>query len=352
MKAWAVVRNNEPLECIEVATPQATGSQVVLAVEACGVCHSDLHFWKGSYNLGGGRIMTLADRGVTLPRAPGHEIVGRAIAAGPDAGDVKLGESYIVYPWIGCGQCEDCANEDDNLCLKQSSLGVLQHGGFAAQVVAPHPRYLVPLGGLDPALASTFACSGITVYSAIQKVMPLAPDKPVVLIGAGGLGLAAIAMLRAFDHQAIVAVDLDPAKRQAALDMGATAVVDGSGDDVSARIIAAAGGPVRAVLDFVNSTSTAAIGFGALAKGGRLVNVGVAGGELTLSLAGMVFRALSVVGSNTGSPKDLRAVVELAKSGKLPAMPVTRFARDDANLAMRKLKSGEITGRAVLVETV
>ncbi|SIR08782.1 alcohol dehydrogenase [Bosea sp. TND4EK4] len=350
MKAWAVVRNNEPLECIEVTTPQPTGTQVVLAVEACGVCHSDLHFWKGSYNLGGGKTMTLTDRGVTLPRAPGHEVVGRVIATGPDASGVTIDESYIVYPWIGCGDCENCLNEDDNLCTAQKSIGVMQHGGFAGEVVAPHPRYLVPVGGLDPALASTFACSGITVYSAIQKVMPIAPDKPIVLIGAGGLGLAAIAMLRAFGHRAIVSVDLDPAKRQAALDMGATAAVDGGGEGAAQAIIDAAGGPVRAVIDFVNATSTAAAGFGALAKGGRLVNVGVAGGELTLSLAGMVFRAVSVVGSNTGSVKDLRAVVELAKSGKLPAMPVTRFPKDQANDVLQKLRHGEITGRAVLVE--
>lgn len=209
-----------------------------------------------------------------------------------------------------------------------------------------HPRYLV--GDLDPALASTFACSGITVYSAIQKVMPIAPDKPIVLIGAGGLGLAAIAMLRAFGHKAIVSVDLDPAKRQAALDMDATAAVDGSGEGVSQKIIDVAGGPVCTVIDFVNATSTAAAGLGALSKGGRLVNVGVAGGELMLSLAGMVFRAASVVGSNTGSVKDLRAVVELAKSGKLSAMPVTRYPKDEANSVLQKLKHGEITGRAVL----
>jgi alcohol dehydrogenase, propanol-preferring len=171
-----------------------------------------------------------------------------------------------------------------------------------------------------------------------------------VLIGAGGLGLAAISMLRAFDHRAIVSVDIDPAKRQAALDLGATAVVDGAGDDVSQKIIEAAGGPVNAVIDFVNASGTAAAAMGALAKGGTLVNVGVAGGELTLSLAGMVFRALSVIGSNTGTVKDLRAVVALAQSGKLPPLPVTRFPKDDANLAMQQLKAGEITGRAVLVD--
>jgi alcohol dehydrogenase/propanol-preferring alcohol dehydrogenase len=351
MKAWAVVRHSEPLECIEVKRPEPTGTDVVVAVEACGVCHSDLHFWKGVYNMGGGKVLTLADRGVTLPRAPGHEIAGRVVAAGPDATGVTVGERYVVYPWIGCGHCEHCLNEDDNLCASQSSIGVVRHGGFASEVVAPHPRYLVPLGGLDPALASTFACSGITVYSAIQKIMPMAPDKPIVLIGAGGLGLAAISMLRAFDHRAIISVDIDPAKRQAALDLGATAAVDGTGDDVAQRIIAAAGGPVEAVIDFVNASATAAAGMGALAKGGTLVNVGVAGGELTLSLAGMVFRALSVMGSNTGTVKDLRAVVALAQSGKLPPLPVTRFQKDDANLAMQQLKAGEITGRAVLVDS-
>lgn len=349
MKAWAVVRNQQKLECLEMPSPVPTGSEVVLEVTRCGVCHSDLHFWHGSYNMGGGKVMSLADRGVTLPRAPGHEITGRVVAMGPDAQGVAVGDERIVYPWIGCGRCARCLAGEDNLCLAQRSLGVIENGGFGSQVKVPHPRYLVAFDGLDPSLAATYACSGITVLSAIRKVMPLGPDEAVLLIGAGGLGLAAIAMLKALGHRRIVSVDISADKLRAAEAGGATAVVDGQAADVVARIQAAAGGPVPAAIDFVNSSATARMGFDALAKGGRLVLVGVAGGEMTLSLATMIFRAQSVVGSNTGTVADLRAVVELAQAGKLAPTPVQEFPKDAANDALMKLHHGEITGRAVLV---
>lgn len=155
MKAWAVVRNEQPLECIELPDPVPTGTEVVLDVTRCGVCHSDLHFWHGAYDMGGGKVMRLADRGVELPRAPGHEIVGRVVAVGPDAEGVAVGDDRIVYPWLGCGECDRCRVEQDNLCLKQASLGVIRHGGFAGRVKVPHPRYLVDYGDLDPSLAAT-----------------------------------------------------------------------------------------------------------------------------------------------------------------------------------------------------
>ena len=349
MKAWAVVRNEQPLECIEMPDPVPTGSEVVLDVTRCGVCHSDLHFWHGSYNLGGGKVMSLRDRGVTLPRAPGHEMTGRVVAFGPEARGVAVGDERIVYPWIGCGRCARCAAGEDNLCLAQRSLGVLENGGFGSRVKVPHPRYLVAYDGINPSLAATYACSGITVYSAIRKAMPLAPDEPVLLIGAGGLGLAAIAVLKALGHRRIVSLDVSAAKLRAASQAGATETVEGGEGDVVARIQAAAGGPVPAAIDFVNTSDTARTGMDALAKGGRLVLVGVAGGEITLSLAGMIFRAQGVLGSNTGTVADLRDVVALARSGKLAATPVQEFPKDAANDALMKLERGEITGRAVLV---
>lgn len=349
MKAWAVIRNEQPLECIEMLDPVPAGTEVVLEVTRCGVCHSDLHFWHGSYNLGGGKTMSLKDRGVTLPRAPGHEITGRVVALGPDAGGVAVGDERIVYPWIGCGRCARCRAGADNLCLAQRSLGVLENGGFGRLVKVPHARYLVDFAGIDPSTAATYACSGITVFSAIRKIEPLAPDDAVLLIGAGGLGLAGIAMLKALGHRRIVSVDLSASKRDAAMAAGATETVDGTGDDVVARIHAAAGGPVPAAIDFVNSSTTARTGLDALAKGGRLVLVGVAGGDLNLSLAALIFRAQSVLGSNTGTVADLRSVVELAQSGRLAPTPVEEFPRDAANEALMKLHHGEITGRAVLV---
>ncbi|WP_203075711.1 alcohol dehydrogenase [Falsiroseomonas ponticola] len=348
MKAWAVVRNRAPLECIEIADPDPSGTEVVLEVTQCGVCHSDLHFWEGEYDLGGGKVLKLTERGVTLPRAMGHEVVGRVVQCGPDATGVAVGDLRVVFPWLGCGVCARCLAGEDNICATPSSIGVMRHGGYADSVVVPHPRYLVDPGTVDPALAATYACPGITVYSAIRKAMPLPPDAPFVLIGAGGLGLAAISMLRALGHRRIVSLDISAEKRAAALEMGADAVVDPGAPNAMARLMAATGGPVLAAIDFVNAGSTAQLGFDALAKGGKLVLVGIMGGEMPLSLASMIFRPRSILGSATGSPQDLREVIALAQSGRLAPIPITRMPRSRANEALQLLHDGKVTGRIVL----
>ena len=348
MRAWAVVENGADLEEMEMPTPEPQGTEILLEVTHCGVCHSDLHIWDGYYDLGGGKTMSLRDRGVVLPLAMGHEIVGRVAKLGPEAKGVEVGDVRIVFPWLGCGHCERCLAEEDNMCLVSRALGVYQNGGYATHVVAPHPRHLIDPGGLDPALAATYACSGVTVYSAIQKAMPMPPDKPIVVIGAGGLGLAAISVLKALGHGNIVSVDLSEEKRQAALAAGATKVVDSSGEGVADRIIAACGGPAEAIIDLVNASATAAFAFAALRKGGKLIQVGLFGGELSLPLPIMAMRSLTVQGSYVGNPKELRALVELAQDGKLQAMPITEMKQKDANEALTRLRDGKVTGRVVL----
>lgn len=352
MRAWAVVENGADLREIEMPTPEPKGTEVLLDVTHCGVCHSDLHIWEGYYDLGGGKRMSLQDRGVVLPLAMGHEIVGRVAKLGPDAegipGGVKVGDLRIVFPWVGCGRCERCRAEEDNMCLTSRSIGVYQNGGYATHVLAPHPRHLVDPGTLDPAVAATYACSGITVYSAIRKVMPMPPDDPVVLVGAGGLGLNAIAILKALGHRNIVVVDLSEEKLRAAQEAGATKVVT-AGEDTTARIVEAAGGPVGAVVDMVNGTATARFAFDALRKGGKLVQVGLFGGELSLPLPLMAIRALTVQGSYVGNPKELRELVALAQDGRLDPLPVTRMPRHEANAALMRLRDGVVTGRIVLI---
>jgi propanol-preferring alcohol dehydrogenase len=348
MRAWAVVENAAPLKEIELPTPEPTGTQVLLEVTHCGVCHSDLHIWEGRYDLGGGRVMLLKDRGVTLPLAMGHEIVGRVLKLGPEAKGVAVGARRIVYPWVGCGTCAACLSEQDNMCQTPRSIGVFQHGGYATHVLAPHPRHLIDPGALDPALAATYACSGITVYSAVQKVLPLPAEEPVVLIGAGGLGLQAIAVLRALGHGNIVSVDISAEKRDAALKAGATQAVDGSGEGVASRIVAACGGPVGAIIDLVNGTASARAAFEALRKGGRLVQVGLFGGELSLPLPMMAMRALTIQGSYVGTPGDLRALVALAGEGRLPPLPIEEVPMPSADAALTRLRQGRVTGRLVL----
>ncbi|MGH7120137.1 MAG: alcohol dehydrogenase [Acetobacteraceae bacterium] len=348
MRAWAVVANGAPLQEIELPTPEPKGTEVLLEVTHCGVCHSDLHIWEGWYDLGGGRRISLKDRGVTLPLAMGHEIVGRVVKLGPEVTGVAPGDRRIVFPWVGCGTCARCLAEEDNMCLTPRSIGIYQHGGYATHVLAPHPRHLIDPGTLDPALAATYACSGITVYSAIRKVMPLPPSEPCVVVGAGGLGLSAITVLKAFGHANIVVVDVSAEKRMAALAAGAAKVVDGNGEAVAREIMAACGGPVGAIIDLVNGTASARFSFDALRKGGKLVQVGLFGGELTLPLPLMAMRALTVQGSFVGNPKDLRALVRLAQEGKLEPLPVTTVPQREANAALMRLKDGKVTGRLVL----
>ncbi len=349
MRAWAVVENGAPLKELELPTPEPKGTEVLLEVTHCGVCHSDLHIWEGYYDIGGGKKMSLKDRGVTLPLAMGHEIVGRVVQLGPDAKGVKPGDIRIVFPWLGCGTCDKCLNEEDNMCtVAARSLGVYANGGYGTHVIAPHPRHLVDPGNLDPAVAATYACSGITVYSAIRKVMPVPKHEAIVLVGAGGLGMNAIAVLKAMGHENIVSVDVSAEKRAAALKAGAHKVVDGNGEDVAKRIIETAGGPVLAVIDLVNGTQTARFAFEALRKGGKLIQVGLFGGELTLPLPIMAIRALTVQGSYVGNPKELRELVKLAQDGKLQALPVATVPQNQAYDALMRLRDGQVTGRLVL----
>ncbi len=352
MRAWAVVENEAPLAEIELPTPEPKGTEVLLETTYCGVCHSDLHIWEGRYDLGGGKVMNLRDRGLSLPLAMGHEIVGRVVKLGPEARGVKPGDVRIVFPWVGCGNCASCLAEEDNMCLSPKSLGVYQNGGYGTHVIAPHPRHLVDPGTLDPAIAATYACSGITVYSAINKVMPLPPDEPVVLIGAGGLGLQAIAVLRALGHRNIVSVDISEEKRRAAIAEGASKVVDGSGEGVTKRIIEACGGQPRAIIDLVNGSASARFAYDALRKGGKLVMVGLFGGELSLALPLVPIRALTVQGSYVGNPRELRELVALAQGGSLPAIPVETVPQREAGAALMRLRAGKVTGRLVLKSEV
>ncbi len=350
MRAWAVVETKQPLREIELPTPEPTGKQVLLEVTHAGVCHSDLHIWEGEFDLGSRGKMKLSDRGVVLPLAMGHEIVGRVVKWGPEAEGqgLAVGQTRIVFPWVGCGTCARCRAEDDNMCLQGKALGVFQNGGYATHVLAPEPRHLVDPGSLDPALAATYACSGITVYSAINKVMPLAPEEPIVLVGAGGLGLQAIAVLKAMGHRRIVSVDVSAEKLAAAKAAGATDTLEATGEGVTARLLETCGGPVMAVIDLVNGTQTAQFAFDALTKGGKLVQVGLFGGELTVPLPLMAMRALTVQGSYVGNPKELRALVALAQGGKLPPIPITREPLRNADSALQRLRAGKVTGRIVL----
>ncbi|WP_374414704.1 alcohol dehydrogenase [Novosphingobium colocasiae] len=348
MKLWAVVENDKPLVCLERPDPVPVGREVLVRVSHCGVCHSDLHFVHGVFDLGGGKTLRITDRGVKLPCAPGHEIVGTVVALGPEASGVAIGDQRIVYPWIGCGECELCNNDNENLCYTPRGLGVIQDGGFGSHIILPNETYLFAFDGIDPAVAATFPCSGLTVYSAIQKAMPLNPEKAVLVVGAGGLGLVAVRMLRALGFAHVIVADLSAEKRAAALEAGASAAIDNSAEDAQEQVAAAGGGLLQAAFDFVNVAPTVALALEALGKQGKLVLVGVGGGELPLSLASLIFRPRTIMGTITGNRRHLAEVIALAQSGRFVPFAVTRMPKDSANEALALLDAGKVVGRIVL----
>ena len=352
MDLWALTEWDTPLKKIQKPIPQPQGTEVLIKVTHAGVCHSDLHFAEGFYDIGGGKRFYVKDRGVQLPVAMGHEILGEVAEVGPEVGSaLVIGSQQVVYPCLGCGSCTRCSQGEDNLCTAQRGLGTVRDGGFAEYAMVPHPKYLFELGELDPAVACTFGCSGITTLSAVSKVMPLPPDEPVLLIGAGGLGLAAISMLKAYGHKAIVSVDIDDEKVAVAAAAGATQTVNSSRPDAAEAILTATGGPVIAVIDFVNSSKTAAMVNGMLAKGAKWVQVGVMRGSIELSLVGNIFRGLTIYSNIMGNLGHLQQVMEFAKQGKLSPLPVQKMPWDSVNEAMELLHKGKASGRIVLVKS-
>jgi len=349
MKSYDVVEFRAPLQLIERPTPKPTGTEVLVRTLAAGVCHSDIHIWEGEYDLGGGKKLNVRERGMTPPFTMGHEIVGEVVALGPEAEGVRLGDRRVVHPWIGCGECVVCRKGDEQLCLKPRFLGVHKPGGYADHVLVPHPRYLVDFGGLTPEQAAPYACSGVTTYGALKKIDPaVRASEPVVLIGAGGLGLMAITVLKAMGGHGAISVDIDAKKREAALKVGALATIDGAAPDAVKQIQAATKGGAYGVVDFVGSGSTARLGTDCLAKGGRYVIVGLFGGDITLSTLFLPWRAIAIQGSYVGSLGELKELMALATAGKVPPAPVTRHPLHEASATLEKLRRGEVIGRAVL----
>jgi D-arabinose 1-dehydrogenase-like Zn-dependent alcohol dehydrogenase len=348
MLSYDVVDWGKPLQKALRDTPKPAGSEVLLKLKFCGVCHSDVHIRDGYFDLGGGKKMNMSDRGMKPPLTLGHEPYGTIIAAGPDAGAVSIGADRVVMPWTGCMNCARCAEGNDNLCAAPKFVGVARPGGYADHLIVPHPRYLVDPQGVDPAFAATLACSGITTYAAINKLRPYSDDDWIMVIGAGGLGLQCVALLFAMGHKRILCADIDAAKLAAARAAGATEVLDTRDADALKKLQVLGGAGVYGVIDLVGAAATASLGIAALRKGGRYVVCGLYGGEIPVSLVTLAQRAIAIQGSYVGTVADLQAVIALAASGRLKPIPIEVRPVAELERTLAQLKDGGIVGRVVV----
>jgi len=343
MLSWDVVEHGKPLQKAMRETPRPKGAEVLVRITRSGVCHSDLHIWDGYFDWGGGKRFYVKERGCVPPFTLGHEPFGVVEALGPRAKGVKVGQKRIIYPWIGCGKCATCKAGQDNYCLQSRYLGVNVPGAYSTHVLVPDAKYLVDAAGVDESFAATLACSALTAYSATAKLPALGPKDRVAVIGCGGVGLSGVSVLKAKGVKNIVACDIDPAKLAIAAKLGAARTLDTRTPQAAEELRGIAG-----VLDFVGSPATAALGIGALRKGGRHVVVGLYGGELVHPLPPIAQRAIGIVGSYVGNLQELKEVVALAKRKKLKPQPIETRDAGRANAALEDLKAGRVLGRIVL----
>jgi alcohol dehydrogenase, propanol-preferring len=348
MRSFDVCQCSAPLQAMEREAPTPQGTEVLLKMLAAGVCHSDIHIWDGYYEIGGGKKLILADRGIKLPLTMGHENVGEVIAVGPDVKGVKIGDVRLVNPWMGCGVCKVCQRGDENLCLKSRNLGVFSNGGYATHLLIPSPRHLFDIGDMTPEQAAPLACSGVTAFSALKKVADTLKDEAVVIIGAGGVGLMGVTLARKMGANNVIVVDIDKTKREAAMKAGATSTVDGSAADAVDQIKAATGGGAWAVIDFVGSGSTVKLAVDSVIKGGRVIVVGLFGGDITVPTPYLPMRAMTLQGSYVGSQTDMAELLDLVKRTGLPPVPIRTRPLEDVNEALNDLRAGKIVGRVVL----
>ena len=320
---------------------------MLVRIERCGLCHSDLHIQDGYADLGGGKKLDTT-RGMTLPFTLGHEIAGIVDEVGPDVPAGLVGAKKAVFPWIGCGQCRDCRNGDENLCTRQRFLGVSIDGGFATHVLVPDAKYLLDY---DPAArqpAATLMCSGVTAYGALKRLVDRPRQRNLLLVGLGGVGMMGLAFAQAMFKQPITVADLSPAARETALKNGAAIAYDPSEPDVIKRILKETDGGFDEVVDFAGNEKSMAFAVAVAARGGKVVVSGLMGGQFTLPMVQWVYKRLTVEGFMVGTLAEAHELMALARAGKIKPTPMREEPMGDVQKWIDELRAGHVVGRIVL----
>jgi propanol-preferring alcohol dehydrogenase len=342
MSAYRLSGWGRPVELVDVPVPVPRGREVVVEVQAVGLCHSDL-------------FVMSCDEGVLpydLPLTLGHEVAGRVVAVGELADSSLVGRDGVVHGVWSCGECHNCRRGQDNYCVAlggRVGCGLGRDGGLAEYVLVPDARHLVTATGVAPAALAPLADAGLTAYHAIQQHRDaLVGDCAALVIGVGGLGHLAVQILRATTSARVVASDPRPEACALAERLGAHHAA-GSVEEAMTLLATGAGLPgADVVLDFVGSDETMRLGAAALVPGGRLVVVGGARGSMAVGKGLTLPLGWQVSAPFWGSRRDLVAVVELAERGLLEAV-VEEVAFDDVPAAYARLDRGGVTGRLVVV---
>jgi alcohol dehydrogenase, propanol-preferring len=336
MKAAIVREFKAPLRIEEIESPTPSLNEVLIKIEACGVCHSDLHLAEGDWP----QMMKIVKKPLIL----GHEVVGRIVEKGTEVTHLEIGDRVGVA-WIhyACGECELCLEGNENLCPKQQITGATVDGGYAEMMKAKASHVIKVPDALTSEEAAPLFCAGVTVYRAIKKAT-IQPGQRLAIFGIGGLGHLAVQIAKSFGAE-VIAIDVSDEKLAFARSLGASHTINAATEKTVQRIAALGGAHIALVTSAAKAAYDTA--FFSLRPGGTIAVVGLPAEPLTFSAIAMVAREVRIIASAVGTREDVRQVLELAAAGKLRCRIETR-SLDQINETLDEMRRGNISGRVVL----
>ncbi|MEM3629523.1 MAG: alcohol dehydrogenase catalytic domain-containing protein [Candidatus Bathyarchaeia archaeon] len=339
MKAMRVHEYGQPLKLDEVEVQKPGPNEALIKIDACGICHTDIHLAEG--------LLPTEKFGGTRPWTLGHEIAGKIVELGSEVADFKVGDSVLVDSWTAyaCGSCMMCRTGFENCCINNRPIGFGRDGGYAEYITVPS-KALINIENLNPEDVAPLACGGVTVFRALRKAA-VTPSDTVVVYGVGGLGTFAVQIAKAFGAK-VIAVSRSGPKLEMAKRFGADYIVDAAKDPVNEVLKITGGRGANIVLDFVGFEQTIENGLKMLGVLGRFFVVGVGPGPLKILPDNAVNYELTISGVKVGTHKDLVDLVELAKRGVVKSVTTKTFKLEEVNEAFEQIKGGRILGRSVI----
>jgi propanol-preferring alcohol dehydrogenase len=336
MKAAVLHAFKTPLALEDVPRPVPGDDEVLIEVEVCGVCHSDLHVADGDWKQFAGIVKK--------PLILGHEIVGRVVERGPAVQSVRVGERVGV-PWLQwtCGQCEFCREGNENLCVKQRITGVMVDGGYAEFAKAPASHVVKIPDNLPSEQAAPLLCAGVTVHRALKQAK-VRTGQRLAVFGVGGLGHLAIQIGRAAGAE-VIAIDVAEDKLALAKSLGAVRTLNATTSEVIKELRKSGGVHVAIVTSGAKSAYDMA--FYCVRPSGTLLVVGLPAHEICFPPILMAAAEIQIKASAVGTREDLREVLALGAAGTLHCQ-VSARRLDEVAEVLGELSRGEIRGRAVL----
>jgi propanol-preferring alcohol dehydrogenase len=334
MKAAVVTAFSAPLELVDRDVPAPAAGQVLVRLEACGLCHTDIHAAGGDWPVQ-----------PALPFVPGHEGIGIVEQLGSGVTSRRIGER-VAIAWLGsaCGACRYCVDGRETLCESQENSGYSVDGAFAEYAVAS-AAYVVPVpDGISSVDAAPLSCAGVTTYKAV-KIARVQPTERVGVFGIGGLGHLAVQYAQIMGGS-VVAIDVQQAKLDLALELGADHVVHAGTSEPVGALQALGGLDVAVVL--AASPHVFEQAFASLRRGGRLICVALPADEASMAIPifDTVIKGISIIGSIVGTRQDLVEVFALHAAGRTRVIAETR-SLVDVNEAIADVLSGTIPARLV-----